>query len=130
MEGGPNVRRVASITRLEPTHERAVSSHNAKRRAGEGEGVTLGSDVSVIVVEYDAPGMGPKLHSHPYAETLIVLKGQATFEAGVERIDADAGMALVAPAGVPHRFEYAGLGRLLQVGIHNSDRFVTAWLET
>jgi mannose-6-phosphate isomerase-like protein (cupin superfamily) len=106
-----------------------VFSHDAKRRAGEIEGFTFGSDVSVIVVEYGVAGMGPKLHTHPYAETFIVIEGQATFEVGAERIDAVAGMALVAPAGVPHRFENAGPGRLLQVDIHSSDRFVTEWLE-
>ncbi len=106
-----------------------VFSPNAQRRAGDVEGITFGSDISVIVVEYDTPGMGPKLHTHPYAETFVVLEGHATFEVGDERLDAVAGMALVAPAGVPHRFENAGPGRLLQVDIHSSDHFETAWLD-
>lgn len=107
-----------------------IFPQDARRRAGEIEGQAMGSDVSVIVVEYRAPGMGPKLHTHPYAETFVVLEGRATFVVGDERIEAVAGMALVAPAGAPHRFENAGPGRLLQVDIHSSDRFVTEWLET
>ena len=59
-----------------------VFPHDGKRRAGEIEGFTFGSDVSVIVVEYGVAGMGPKLHTHPYAETFIVIEGQATFEVG------------------------------------------------
>jgi mannose-6-phosphate isomerase-like protein (cupin superfamily) len=103
---------------------------HAATRGGEIQGHTIGSDVSVIVVEYTAAGMGPQLHTHPYAETFVVLEGRATFEVGGTRIDAVAGMVLVAPAGVPHRFENAGPGRLLQVDIHSSDRFVTEWLDT
>ena len=68
---------------------------DATRRAGEVEGQSFGSDVSVIVVEYRAPGMGPKLNTHPYAETFVVLEGRARFEVGGERFDAVAGMALV-----------------------------------
>jgi mannose-6-phosphate isomerase-like protein (cupin superfamily) len=107
-----------------------VFAPTARRMAGEIEGHTIGSDVSVIVVEYTVPGMGPKLHTHPYAETFVVLEGHALFEVGGERIDAVAGMVLVAPAGAPHRFENAGPGRLLQVDIHSSDRFETDWLES
>ena len=106
-----------------------VFAPSARRRAGEIEGYTIGSDISVIVVEYNVAGMGPKLHTHPYAETFVVLEGTARFEVGGERIDAVAGMVLVAPPGVPHRFENAGPGRLLQVDIHSGDRFVTEWLE-
>jgi mannose-6-phosphate isomerase-like protein (cupin superfamily) len=106
-----------------------IFAPTARRKAGEIEGYTFGSDVSVITVEYTVPEMGPRLHTHPYAETFVVLEGHAIFEVGGERIDAVAGMVLVAPPGVPHRFENAGPGRLLQVDIHSSDRFVTDWLE-
>lgn len=111
------------------TEPGTVFAPTAHRRAGEIEGQAIGSDVSVIVVEYTTAGMGPKLHTHPYAETFVVLEGSAVFEVGGERIDALAGMVLVAPADVPHRFENAGPGRLLQVDIHSSDRFITEWLE-
>ncbi len=100
------------------------------RRSGEVQGVEAGSDVSVIVVDYAEVGQGPSLHSHPYPETFVVLEGNAVFEVDGERIKAGPGAVLVAPAGVPHRFENAGPGRLLQVDIHSADRFQTDWLES
>jgi mannose-6-phosphate isomerase-like protein (cupin superfamily) len=106
-----------------------VFAPSARRRAGEVEGQAIGSDVSVVVVEYTTAGMGPKLHTHPYTETFVVLEGTARFEVDGERIEAVAGMILVAPAGSPHRFENLGPGRLLQVDIHSSDRFITDWLD-
>jgi mannose-6-phosphate isomerase-like protein (cupin superfamily) len=33
------------------------------------------------------------------------------------------------PAGVPHKFVNTGAGRLRQIDIHASERFVTEWLE-
>jgi mannose-6-phosphate isomerase-like protein (cupin superfamily) len=35
----------------------------------------------------------------------------------------------VVPAGVAHKFVNSGAGRLRQVDIYASDRFVTEWLE-
>jgi mannose-6-phosphate isomerase-like protein (cupin superfamily) len=112
------------------TKPATVFEQGAATRSGEVQGNAIGSDISVIMVDYPRRGMGPKLHTHPYAETFVVLEGHALFEVGGERIEAEAGMALVAPAGVPHRFENAGTGRLLQVDVHSSDRFVTEWLES
>lgn len=96
--------------------------------SGSIEGVRFDSDVSVIVVDYQQVGEGPELHSHPYIETFIVLEGRAQFELDGERITALAGTVLVAPTGVPHRFENLGPGRLLQVDIHSADSFDTTWL--
>ncbi len=58
------------------------------------------------------------------------LEWQATFEAGEARIGAVTSMVLVAPAGMPHRLENAGPGRLLQIDTHSSDRFITDWLDS
>lgn len=46
------------------------------------------------------PGGGPKLHRHPYEEVFVV-----------------------------HKFVNSGGGRLRQVDIHASERFITEWLE-
>ena len=103
---------------------------SADIHGGEVEGYVIGSDVSVIVVDYREAGQGPNLHSHPYPETFVVLEGTAVFQVGDETVTAGADRVLVAPAGVPHRFENAGPGRLRQVDIHSADRLRTDWLET
>jgi mannose-6-phosphate isomerase-like protein (cupin superfamily) len=83
--------------------------------------------MSFIVVNAP-PGGGPKLHRHPYEEVFMVQEGNATFTAGEETIEVS-GRQVVVPAGVPHKFVNSGTGRLRQLDIHASDRFVTEWLE-
>lgn len=51
-------------------------------------------------------GTGPRLHRHPYTETFVI-----------------------APAGMPHTFSVLGPGVYESVHIHESDHFVTEWLE-
>ena len=75
------------------------------------------------------PGGGPKLHRHPYEEVFVVQEGNATFTAGEEIIEVSGGHVVVVPAGVAHKFVNSGTGRLRQVNIHASDRFLTEWLE-
>ena len=86
------------------------------------------TNVSVIVIDAP-PGSGPKLHKHPYEEVFVVQKGSATFTVGDEVIEAAGGQILVVPAGVPHKFVSSGAGRLRQIDIHASRRFITEWLE-
>jgi mannose-6-phosphate isomerase-like protein (cupin superfamily) len=96
--------------------------------ANELQGFHLGTGVSIIVVNAP-PGGGPRLHRHPYEEVFVVQEGTATFTAGDGAIEASGGQVVVVPAGVPHRFVNSGTGRLRQVDIHASERFVTEWLE-
>ena len=84
--------------------------------------------VSFIVVDAP-PGSGPKLHKHPYEEVFVIQEGTATFTAGDDVIEARGGQVVVVPAGVPHKFVNSGAGRLRQVDIHASERFITQWLE-
>ena len=96
--------------------------------ANEVQGHNYNAAVSVIVV--DAPsGGGPKLHKHPYEEVFVIQEGSATFTAGEETLEANAGQVVIVPGGVPHKFVNTGEGRLRQVDIHASDRFITEWLE-
>lgn len=74
-------------------------------------------------------GCGPRLYRHPYAEIFLILEGKATFTAGVDVLEVGGGQVVVVPAGMPHRFVNSGTGRLRQVDIHPSNRFVTEWLE-
>jgi len=96
--------------------------------ANEVQGHNHNAAVSVIVVDAP-PGGGPKLHRHPYEEVFVIQEGRVTFTAGGETIEAKGGQVVVVPAGVAHKFTNSGTGRLRQVDIHASERFVTEWLE-
>ncbi|MEA2547652.1 MAG: hypothetical protein QOE42_250 [Chloroflexota bacterium] len=82
---------------------------------------------SVILV-HSRPGVGPKLHRHPYAEVFIVEAGRATFRIGEETIVVDAGHVVVSPPGEAHGFTNTGDGELRLVAIHGAGRFSTEWL--
>ena len=45
---------------------------------------------SVILV-HSRPGVGPKVHRHPYPEVFIVESGQATFRIGDDSVVVEAG---------------------------------------
>ena len=86
-----------------------------------------GAGVSFFLVDA-APGRGPSLHTHDYAEVFIVLEGQATFRGTDGEREVGAGSVVIVPAGEPHGFKASGEGSR-QVNIHASPRFVTEWLE-
>ncbi len=93
------------------------------------QGYQYGStNISLILVDV-APGEGPKLHVHPYEEVFVIQEGCATYTIGSTTLEAKAGQIAIVPAGVPHKFVNSGSGRLLQVDIHHSPRFITQWLE-
>jgi quercetin dioxygenase-like cupin family protein len=94
----------------------------------EFEGVDHGgANVSFFLVDA-APGRGPSLHKHDYAEVFIVLEGGATFRRGDGEVEVSAGHVVVVPAGEPHAFIASEHGSK-QVNIHASPSFVTEWLE-
>jgi mannose-6-phosphate isomerase-like protein (cupin superfamily) len=96
--------------------------------ANEVQGHNHNATVSIIVIDAP-PGSGPKLHRHPYEEVFVIQQGSVTFTAGDETIEATGGQVVVVPAGVAHKFTNSGTGRLRQVDMHASERFVTEWLE-
>ena len=83
---------------------------------------------SVILV-HSQPGVGPKVHRHPYAEVFIVESGRATFRIGAETIDVEGGHVVVSPPGEAHGFTNSGEGELRLTAIHGASRFQTEWLE-
>ena len=95
----------------------------------EFEGHHHEAGVSFIVIEDAPPGSGPKLHRHPYDEVFVVQEGTAIFTTGDEVIEVSGGQIVVVQAGVPHKFVNSGAGRLRQIDIHASERFITEWLE-
>jgi quercetin dioxygenase-like cupin family protein len=85
-------------------------------------------EVSFILVDMQ-PGEGVRLHQHPYQEIFILQEGTATYMVGTTRLEARAGQIIIAPADTPHKFVNSGEGKLRQVDIHLSKRFITQWLE-
>jgi mannose-6-phosphate isomerase-like protein (cupin superfamily) len=96
--------------------------------ARELEGEALGVPASVILVDA-APGEGPTLHVHAYAELFFVLEGRAVFSDGEHERAAAAGEIVIVPPEQPHAFVNPGPGRLRQIDVHLSGRFATRWLE-
>jgi mannose-6-phosphate isomerase-like protein (cupin superfamily) len=83
--------------------------------------------ISLILVDA-APGRGPSLHVHAYAEVMIVQEGTGTFTDGVSAHEVTAGHVVIVPAGRPHAFTNTGDGPLRQIDIHVADAFATDWL--
>jgi quercetin dioxygenase-like cupin family protein len=56
-----------------------------------------------IILVHAAPGAGPRLHRHPYAEVFVVESGEATFQLGDDTMVVRGGEVVVGPANVPQR---------------------------
>jgi mannose-6-phosphate isomerase-like protein (cupin superfamily) len=106
-----------------PFDELEHSEHSHEFVGGEHGDVPF----SVILV-HSRPGVGPKLHRHPYAEVFIVESGQATFQIGERSIVIDGGNVVVSPPGEAHGFTNTGDGELRLTAIHGGSRFSTEWL--
>jgi quercetin dioxygenase-like cupin family protein len=81
-----------------------------------------------VILVHAAPGVGPKLHRHPYPEVFIVEDGEATFRIGAETVVVGSGHVVVSPSGEAHGFMNSGDGTLRLVAIHGAPRFTTEWL--
>jgi len=84
--------------------------------------------VSLIFVDA-APGRGPSLHTHDYAEVMVIEEGTATFTDGTTTETVGAGSIVIIPAGEPHAFTCVGDSRLKQLDIHVSNVLKTDWLQ-
>lgn len=102
---------------------------NPDRFHGEWQGGAHGAGICVIANRLEQTGGGPRLHSHPYAETFVIRSGVGLFTIGDRQIEATAGQILVVPPDTPHKFENAGPGPLETIDIHESGKFITDWLE-
>jgi quercetin dioxygenase-like cupin family protein len=90
-------------------------------------GADHGLEITLLFVGA-APGRGPALHRHPYAEVFIVQEGQATFTIDGRTREARPGDILVAHANQTHSFVNSGTAPLRQIDIHVSPTFSTEWL--
>ena len=96
---------------------------------GSVAGLDLNGPVTVLAYGTDETGVGPRLHVHPYDETFVVIEGRARFFVGDAVVDAAAGEVVLGPAGVPHKFENLGPGRLQTIDIHHSPEWIQTDLE-
>jgi len=96
---------------------------------GSVAGLDLNGPVTVLAYGTDETGVGPRLHVHPYDETFVVIEGRARFFVGDTVLDASAGEVVLGPAGVPHKFENLGPGRLQTIDIHHSPTWIQTDLE-
>ncbi|XDA98326.1 cupin domain-containing protein [Sulfitobacter sp. LCG007] len=110
----------------QPSKARLFDPETAGAWRGNVPGEALAGPVTVLTYGNDIVGEGPRLHVHPYDETFIVIAGNARFFVGEAVIKASAGEVVLGPAGLPHRFENAGPGRLQTIDIHHSPR----WIQT
>jgi len=82
-----------------------------------------------VLLEHMPPGTGPKLHAHPYGETWVVIEGRIDFTNGKDAGEASAGDVVYVAPNEPHKFTVLSDHRIKMVCIHQSDRFITKWLE-
>ena len=82
-----------------------------------------------VILVHSRPGVGPKLHRHPYAEVFVVETGEATFRIGERTVVVKGGHVVVSPPGESHGFTNTGAGELRLTAIHGGPRFDTEWLE-
>ncbi|UYN99453.1 MAG: cupin domain-containing protein [Devosia sp.] len=107
---------------------RAADRPKSPSRTIRFEGVAYETPISFFAVDND-PGQGPRLHTHPYAETWVVRSGRAEVVIGEERFEVGPGDIAVAPAHTPHKFTNLGPGRLDIVCIHAAGQMVQVDLE-
>ena len=82
-------------------------------------------DVAMSAFLFDGdPGSGPGPHRHPYDEIQFILEGRARYTVDGVQFEAGAGEILVIKAGEVHQFEALGPGKLVQVDVHLSPRFI------
>ena len=92
------------------------------RHSHEFVGAEHGDVPFSITLVHSEPGVGPKLHRHPYAEVFVVESGQATFQLGEESFVVDGGHVVVGPPDVPHGFTNTGTVELRLTAIHGAGR--------
>jgi quercetin dioxygenase-like cupin family protein len=82
-------------------------------------------DVGISVFLFDGlPGSGPGPHTHPYDEVQFIREGRGRYVVDGHEFEAVAGDILVIKAGEVHSFKAIGDGRLVQLDVHLSPRFI------
>lgn len=83
------------------------------------------ADVGVTVfIVRTPPGRFVELHTHPYAETFVLLEGDGRWTAGEEIVEASAETIISVPAHTLHGFRNTGQQPLLVVSVHESPTLI------
>ena len=86
-------------------------------------GPRAGVGVTMFIVR-TPPARFVELHTHPYAETFVLLEGHGRWTAGDEVIEATAESIISVPAHTLHGFRNIGDEPLLIVSVHESPTLV------
>ena len=86
-------------------------------------GPRAGAGVTMFIVR-TPPGRLVELHTHPYAETFVLLEGTGRWTAGDEVIEARAEQIICVPAHTLHGFRNTGAVPLLVVSVHESPTLI------
>ncbi|HEV8281011.1 MAG TPA: cupin domain-containing protein [Candidatus Limnocylindrales bacterium] len=115
---------------VDPTSGHIVSFDDLEHSEHSHEfvGAEHGDVPFCVILVHSQPGVGPRLHRHPYPEVFIVESGRATFQIGDRTAVVEEGHVVVSPPGEAHGFTNTGTGELRVTAIHGASRFDTEWL--
>jgi len=82
-------------------------------------GKLAGTNTSMFVVK-TPPGGFVHLHTHPYSETFVLLRGKGRWTAGDQVTEAGPDTVIVVPPETLHGFRNIGDEPLLVVSVHES----------
>ena len=82
-------------------------------------GKHAGTNTSMFVVK-TPPGGFVHLHTHPYSETFVLLRGRGRWTAGEAVTEAEPDTVIVVPPDTLHGFRNIGDEPLLVVSVHES----------
>ncbi len=91
-------------------------------------GPRAGIGITMFVVR-TPPGRFVELHTHPYAETFVLLAGSARWTAGETVLEAEAEHMISVPPNTAHGFRNTGDSPLLVVSVHESPTLVQTLLD-
>lgn len=86
-------------------------------------GPQAGVGVTMFIVR-TPPGKFVELHTHPYAETFVLLEGDGRWTAGDQVIEASGESIICVPPDTLHGFRNIGDEPLLFVSVHESPTLV------
>ena len=116
-----SARRAAIVRRMTPrftTQDLAEIAFSPTAALWEG-GKHAGTDTSMFVVK-TPPGGFVHLHTHPYSETFVLLRGSGRWTAGDQVAEAGPETVIVVPPDTLHGFRNIGDEPLLVVSVHES----------
>jgi mannose-6-phosphate isomerase-like protein (cupin superfamily) len=91
-------------------------------------GPHAGTGTSMFIVR-TPPGRFVELHTHPYAETFVLLAGSGRWTAGETILDIEAEHVISVPAETLHGFRNTGSVPLLVVSVHESPTLIQTFTD-